>query len=210
VLPAKKRGFQLGSNSSTERPASEPEHLSRSDGTERSASEPEHLSRSDGSDQPSVRAGRLGRPHGLNGYLGLYVELEDVVYFHPGTTVFIQDRSYVVRAIRRADKGHHVAFENVMSRENAETIRNQDVLVVDRRTLDDHEFWPDDLVGLEVKPDGGRVVEVKYGPGQDRLVIERAGIRFEIPFVDPLVPVVDVEGGFIETAEIEGLIEPSM
>lgn len=196
--PVKKRGFQLGSNSSTERSGSEPEHLSRSDGSERS-----------GAEQPSVRAGRLGRPHGLNGYLGLYVELEDVVYFQLGTTVFIQDRPYVVRAIRRADKGHHVAFENVMSREDADTIRNEDILVVGRRSLDDHEFWPDDLVGLEVRPDGGRVVAVKYGPGQDRLVIEREGIRFEIPFVDPLVPVVDVEAGFIETAEIEGLIEPS-
>jgi 16S rRNA processing protein RimM len=167
------------------------------------------LSRSDGSDRPSVRAGRLGRPHGLNGYLGLYVELEDVIYFEPGSTVFIQDRPYVVRAVRRADKGHHVAFKNVLSREDAETIRNEDVLVVDRRTLDSHEFWPDDLVGLEVRPSGGKVVAVKYGPGQDRLVIERAGTRFEIPFVDPLVPVVDIEAGYIETAEIDGLTEPS-
>jgi 16S rRNA processing protein RimM len=53
------------------------------------------------------------------------------------------------------------------------------------------------------------VVAVNHGPAQDRLVIERDGVRFEVPFVDPLVPVVDVEAGYIETNEIEGLIEPS-
>ena len=167
------------------------------------------LGSSSSTNRPSVRAGRLGRPHGLNGFLGLYVEIEDVVYFEPGSSVFIQDRPYIVRAIRRADKGHHVGFKNVVSRADAETIRNEDVFVSERRMLESHEYWPDDLIGLEVRPDGGHVVALKHGPGQDRLVIERAGVRFEIPFVDPLVPVVDVEGGYIETAEIEGLIEPS-
>jgi 16S rRNA processing protein RimM len=46
---------------------------------------------------------------------------------------------------------------------------------------------------------------VDHGPSQDRLVIERSGTRFEVPFVDELVPVVDVAGGFVEVVEIEGL-----
>ena len=156
-----------------------------------------------------MRAGRLGRPHGLNGFLGLYVDPEDLVYFETGSTVYIKDRPYIVQTIRRADKGHHVVFENVVSREAADAIRNEDVLVIDRRTLEDHEFWPDDLVGLEVRPGGGTVVAVNHGPAQDRLVIERDGVRFEVPFVDPLVPVVDVEAGYIEMTEIDGLTESS-
>jgi ribosomal 30S subunit maturation factor RimM len=40
-------------------------------------------------------------------------------------------------------------------------------------------------------------------------VIERGGSRFEVPFVDELVPVVDIDGGFVEVVEIEGLTQPS-
>lgn len=87
----------------------------------------------------------------------------------------------------------------------AEEIRGNDVVVAQRRELADNEFWPDDLVGLEVKPGGGTVVSVTHGPSQDRLLIERDGNRFEVPFVDELVPVVDITAGFLEIAEIEGL-----
>jgi 16S rRNA processing protein RimM len=176
VLPAKKRGSQLESNSSTE--------------------------------SPDVRAGRLGRPHGLDGFLGLYVDPADLEYFDHGSTVFIQDRPFVVRAIRPADKGYQVAFDEVVDREGADRIRNLDVFVSERRTLGEQEFWPDQLVGLEVRPGGGTVVAIIHGPAQDRLVIEREGARFEIPFVDPLVPVVDLEAGYIETEEPHGLIDP--
>ncbi|MGB7860077.1 MAG: ribosome maturation factor RimM [Acidimicrobiia bacterium] len=162
-----------------------------------------------GSERPSTPAGRLGRPNGLKGFLGLYVEPEDLVYFEPGSTVFVGDRPLVVREIRRGAKGFEVAFADVTDRASAELIRNTELLVAERRSLDNHEFWPDDLIGLIVRPGGGRVVGVNHGPAQDRLVIERGEKRFEIPFVDALVPIVDVEEGFIEMVEIDGLSDLS-
>lgn len=155
-----------------------------------------------------VRAGRLGRPHGLDGFLGLYVDDPDLVYFDPGSTVFLGDEPHVVREIRRADKGYQVAFEGVRDRPGAESIRNRDVLVEHRRQLSEGEYWPEDLIGLEVRPSGGEVVDVSVGAAQDRLVVDRHGSRFEVPFVDAFVPVVDIEGGFVEVAEIDGLTEP--
>lgn len=155
-----------------------------------------------------VRAGRLGRPHGLDGFLGLYVDDSDLVYFDPGSTVFLDDEPHVVREIRRADKGYQVAFEGVTDRPGAESIRNLDVLVEQRRQLSEGEYWPEDLIGLEVRPGGGKVADVSVGAAQDRLVVDRHGSRFEVPFVDAFVPVVDIEGGFVEVAEIDGLTEP--
>lgn len=167
------------------------------------------LESSSSTDRPNVTAGRLGRPHGLDGFLGLYVEPEDLVYFDKGSVVFVKDRPHTVRAVRRADRGHQVAFEEVTGREGADDIRNCDVYVIERRPLEDGEFWPDQLVGLDVRPGGGKVVGVIHGPAQVRLAVERHGTVFEVPFVEALVPVVDLLGGYLELAEIEGLTEPT-
>lgn len=95
----------------------------------------------------------------------------------------------------------------------AEAIRGNDVITTQRRELGENEYWPEDLVGLEVRdPDGNRLGQVATlitGGAQDRLVIDAAEGRFEVPFVAALVPEVDVSGGVVVIAPIEGLIPPS-
>ncbi len=147
----------------------------------------------------------MGKPNGLEGYIGLYAESEDLVHFEPGSEVYVGDRPQTVRDLRSGKKGPQLAFEGVTDRPGAEALRGNDVFVTERRQLDEGEFWPADLVGLEVRPGGGQVVAVAHGPAQDRLVIERDGSRFEVPFVAALVPVVDPQAGFVEVVEIEGL-----
>ena len=155
--------------------------------------------------------GRLGRPHGLDGYIGLYVDEDDLVHFQPGKTVFVEGKSYVVDAIRRADRGHHLKLNGVNARVAAEAIRGNDVMAVERRELGENEYWPEDLVGLDARdPDGkglGKVSALVTGGAQDRLVIEGDGTKFEVPFVTELVPDVDLAGGFVVVNPIEGLIE---
>ncbi|MFO7300436.1 MAG: ribosome maturation factor RimM [Actinomycetes bacterium] len=153
-----------------------------------------------------VKVARLGRPHGLQGFLGLYVDDADLAYFEPGSTVLVGDRELTVRALRRGDKGWQVAFEEVPDRTAAEAIRNLDVLTTSERELEEGEFWDEDLIGLEVRPLGGVVVGVEHGPVQSRLVVEKDGVTFEVPFVADLVPVVDLEGGFVEVVLLEGLL----
>lgn len=153
-----------------------------------------------------MRVARLGRPHGLDGFLGLYVDEEDLVHFAVGSTVRVGEQAMTVRAIRRVDKGWQVAFEGVTGRDSADRIRNQDVFVDTLRELAEGEYWDDDLIGLEVRPVGGEVVGVDHGPVQSRLVIEKDGATFEVPFVEALVPVVDLDGGFIEIVDLQGLI----
>lgn len=157
--------------------------------------------------------GRLGRPHGLDGFLGLYIDESDVVIVQPGVTLFVGDVPRVVRAVRRVDRGYQVAFEDIDDRFLAEEIRGSDVYAEQRRDLGEGEFWPEDLIGLSVfDQDGARlgaVREVLFGPGQDRLLIDGdTGSVFEVPFVDDLVPVVDLGGARIEIVALPGLIEP--
>ena len=154
---------------------------------------------------PRVLVGRLGKPNGLEGFLGLYTELENLSSLEPPSTVFIDDRPFTVRALRQGKKGPQVAFEGVNDRPGAERLRGKEVFSPRRRQLEEGEFWPQDLVGLEVRPGGGVVVAVTHGAAQDRLIIQRQNIRFEVPFVEELVPIVDLDEGFVEVVEVEGL-----
>lgn len=153
-----------------------------------------------------ARVARLGRPHGLDGFLGLYVDPDDIVHFETGSVVYLEETPYQVREVRRVDRGFQVAFVGIDDRPSAEQIRNRDVLVTERRQLEEGEYWPEDLIGLEVRPSGGVVTGVENGPAQDRLVIERDGTVFQVPFVEALVPVVDVEAGYLEITPLDGLI----
>jgi 16S rRNA processing protein RimM len=113
--------------------------------------------------------------------------------------------------VRRTDRGFQIAFEEVTDRDSAEEVRGAEVSVAERRPLLEGEFWPDQLVGLLVVDESGDevgVVEsVRGGPGQDRLVVKGARGKFEVPFVDALVPVVDLEKGRVVIVAIPGLID---
>lgn len=168
---------------------------------------------SSSSTEPRYAVGRLGRPHGLDGYIGLYVDEVDLVYFEPGKSVLIMGDSYVVAEARGADRGHHLKLEGVDSREQAEAIRGNDVYVSERRELEADEFWPEELVGLEVRDAQGErlgaVTSLVTGGAQDRLVVDTGSGSYEVPFVRDLVPEVDLAAGFLVIAAIPGLIGSS-
>ena len=81
----------------------------------------------------------------------------------------------------------------------------------ERRSLDDDEYWPDQLVGLEVRVDGqqvGTIGEVIMGP-QTRLGVVMADqTEFQVPFVADLVPTVDLAAGYVEIVMLDGLVNP--
>ncbi|HEU4320676.1 MAG TPA: hypothetical protein VFS66_11400 [Acidimicrobiia bacterium] len=156
-----------------------------------------------------MRVGVLGKPNGLDGHIGIYIEPEDLVYLEPDAVVLVGGTEHTVRSLRQGKKGPQVAFVEVTERSQAEAIRGSEVHVGQRRELGESEFWPSDLVGLEVRPGGGVVTAVTHGAAQDRLEIERGGVVFEVPFVEQFVPVVDIDAGYVEVVEIDGLIPPS-
>jgi 16S rRNA processing protein RimM len=155
--------------------------------------------------------GRLGRPHGLDGFIGIYVDEDDVVSLEPGSLAYLGDDLHLVREIRRTDRGFQIAFDDVTDREGAEELRGASVAVAERRQLTEGEYWPEQLVGLVVFDEAGSelgmVEAVNPGPGQDRLVVRGDSGLFEIPFVEALVPVVDLERGRIEVVAVPGLID---
>lgn len=98
-------------------------------------------------------------------------------------------------------------------RNAAEKLRGQGLVIPasSRRDLGPDEFWPDELVGLDVI-DGagtvlGRVKTVETGFSQDRLIVATEDGEFIVPLVSELVPEIDVAGGRVMVELPEGLTD---
>ncbi|MCH7585391.1 MAG: 16S rRNA processing protein RimM [Acidobacteria bacterium] len=159
-----------------------------------------------------IAVGRIGKPHGLHGEITVLPDTDDLDRFAVGSS-FVTDtgRTLVIASVKPyRDKGLLLHFEGVRSRIEAENLRGI-LLTVDadtRRDLEEDEFWPDDLTGLDaVAPDGsvlGVVDRIEFGPGQDRLVVKTPlGVEVEVPFVSAIVG--DPANGQIVIDAPEGL-----
>lgn len=169
---------------------------------------------SSSTDSPVV-VGRIGRPHGVRGRVT--VVAAHPARFQPGAR-FVTDepepRPLVVRTVGRHAKGALIlGFEGITDRDAAEELRGANLTIPQsaRRQLEEEEFWPEELEGLEVRSPGGRqlgwVTGVVFGEAQDRLALELLeGRNVEVPFVDELVKEVRIEEGFLVIEPIEGLL----
>lgn len=165
-----------------------------------------------------IPVGYVRRAHGIRGDVvvrGLVADIRDKLA--PGSVVFTDEdapRSLTVSAIADTKDDYRVSFATIDNRNDADALRGVQLTVPasQRRVLDDGEFWPEDLVGCEVvDPEGGplgTVHEVILAGVQDRLVVIAAdGSRAEVPFVDALVPEVDVANDRIVADLPDGLFE---
>lgn len=167
--------------------------------------------RSNSSTDP-VPVGTVGPPHGLDGTVYVWPDTDDPTRFAPGTGLLVGGIRMRVEKTRRSSERLFVKFAEVSNRTSAEKLRGMVVSIEERRRRDlgSDEFWPDELEGLEVRnPKGapvGRVKGVIWAAAQNRIAIETpAGVR-EAPFVDELVPEVNLEEGYLILMDIPGLI----
>ena len=117
-------------------------------------------------------------------------------------------------AFRPQGDGIRLAFEGVTDRTSAEALRGDEMwaeVPADESPAGDGEYWDRQLVGLRVLnhagAEVGRVASVGHLPAQDHLVIATPEGERRVPFVEALVPVVDLEAGFVRLADVPGLID---
>jgi 16S rRNA processing protein RimM len=167
--------------------------------------------------------GRLGRPHGLKGELTVSVRTDDAEgRFVPGARFLTRpDVGVLTLAAARTHTGRWVLrFADVLSREDAEQLRDVELLVDASLDEPEEDAWPvAALVGLRAEHvDGtllGTVVALEAGLAQDLLVVQtgstgstgRPGGRVLVPFVSALVPEVDVDGGRVVLDPPGGLFD---
>ena len=158
--------------------------------------------------------GRIVGLHGKDGAVRIRVESDHPQRFVPPArfrTGLPGAPLLVLRSVRTHSGAPIAEFAGITSAEHAERLVGAELLIneADRRALESGEYWPDQLIGLEVRVGSSTVgvVDDLIEAPQDRLLVRCLdGSAAEIPFVEPLVPEVDVNGGWLRLDPPEGLL----
>ena len=163
-----------------------------------------------------LQVARIGKPHGIRGEVTVQV-LTDAPEdrFVPGVVFEIEHpgiKTLTVEGARWNKEILLLAFEEILDRNVAETMRGAKLFIETEDTEDEGEGWYEhELVDLEARVDDkviGKVTALRTGNVQDLLVIETsAGDEVYLPFVTGMVPEVDVKGGFIVATPPAGLFD---
>lgn len=170
-----------------------------------------------------VAVATIGRAHGLRGEVALVLRTDqpserlargrvlDVVGGPDGAP-----RTLTIAATRTQQDRWYVRFEEVASRTDAEALRGAELeLEIDREeeAEEDPDAWyASELTDLAVRGADGRdlgvVADLEHYPAQDLLIVRTPdGRRVMLPFVEQLVPEVDLDARVIIADPPGGLFE---
>lgn len=168
-------------------------------------------------DTERVLIGTLGKPHGLRGELTVFLRTDEPERrFPPGASVEVGPggKPMTVRANRWNSGVLLLTLEGVADRTAAEALRGAEVwtrVPTGEAPTEEGEFYDRQLIGLEVRDAtgrrAGRVASVLHNPGQDLLVVDADGTERLVPFVTALVPTVDLAAGYLQVADVRGLLD---
>lgn len=147
-------------------------------------------------------AGRVGRPHGLDGSFHLTAVRPGLLALD--RAVRVGDRELALERLAGTDERPIVRLEGHVGREAAEALRGEELLVPRSAAppLEEDEWYAADLEGLAVA-DGSRpvgvVTELMALPSCEVLRVAREGEpELLVPFVSDAVRSVDLEAGTVD------------
>lgn len=161
--------------------------------------------------------GVIGRPHGVRGEVAVELRTDEPERrFAPGQVLREEGgtRLFTVRSVRDHSGRLLVRFAELVDRAGAEAARGTLLIAAvepNQRPAEPGEFYDRQLIGLRVTtPDGtdvGTVGSVLHLPAQDVLEIQTAAGARLVPFVEALVPDVDLEAGRLTVVDLAGLLD---
>ena len=169
-----------------------------------------------------VQISRIGKAHGLRGEVTVELFTSDPQgRLAPGATLVTEATpgSGVPKTLTVASARDHngtwlIGFDGIPDRTGAEGLRGTRLRAPRAVPADDEAdgYYESDLVGLAVRdPAGeslGEVIALVTGTAQDRLVLRLLdGVEVEVPFVEAIVPIVEVAGGYVVVDAPAGLFD---
>lgn len=162
--------------------------------------------------------GRVVKSHGIRGEVAVEVTTDDPdLRFAVGERLTGKqagkERLLTVKTRRPHQARLLVSFEEVPDRTQADSLRGMKFFAAPlARSLDadPDEFYDHELIGLRVMQGGehiGEVTGVMHTPGRQILEVAYQGREVLVPFVLDIVPVVNLEEGWLEITPPEGLLD---
>ncbi|RPE32444.1 ribosome maturation factor RimM [Kitasatospora cineracea] len=164
--------------------------------------------------------GKIGRAHGIRGDVSVEVRTDEPeLRLGPGA-VLLTDPAATGPLTVESGRVHSgrllLRFAGVKDRTAAEALRGTMLIAEidpDETPEDPDEYYDHQLIGLDVVlADGtpvGELTEVVHLPYQDLLTVERPdGTEVLIPFVEQIVPTIDLDEQRVVITPPPGLIDP--
>jgi len=162
-----------------------------------------------------VTVGRIGKPHGIRGQVTLEVRTDEPeLRFAPGTTLNREGGSDLIVSEFHWHSGRVLLkLVGVDSRSAAEELRDS-IITVERAESEvpeeSDEYYDSNLMGCEVRSVAGELIgtvtDVLHLPSQEVLVVTQGTAEYLIPFVESIVPEIDIAGKRITVDPPEGLL----
>ncbi|HET7781975.1 MULTISPECIES: ribosome maturation factor RimM [Micrococcaceae] len=164
-----------------------------------------------------LQVARIGKPHGIRGEVTVQV-LTDAPgdRFVPGAEFTVEPAAVGPLTVNSARWNKDIlllGFDGIETRNEAETLRGAKLFIeTEELEEDDDEGWYEhELVGLEARVGStvvGKVAALNTGTAQDLLMVTTPeGGEILVPFVEQIVPEVNIEEGYILLTPPEGLFE---
>ena len=160
-----------------------------------------------------VQVARIGKPHGLRGEVTVLV-LTDAPdsRFAVGTEFAAEPATLGTLTVRSARWNKDIlllGFEGTNTRNDAELLRGATLFFESEDDTDDDAWYEHELLNLEVRVGTekvGTVAGLRTQAVQDLLLVkDNGGDEVLVPFVDEIVPEVNIEEGYILLTPPAGL-----
>lgn len=168
-----------------------------------------------------LRVCRIGRAQGLKGEVNVTVFTDDPERrFAPGSVLRTKDgRAFTVERSRKFRERWIVLFDGVTDRNASEALNGTELFCEpdsEEEMEEEDAFYPDDLIDLDVLVGEdaetaqkiGTVSDVLDSPAQFLLEVRKDadGTTALVPFVEQIVPEVDLDEGYVRLTPPDGLL----
>ena len=160
--------------------------------------------------------GRVVKSHGIKGEVAVEVTTDspearytvgEVLHGKQGK----KEHELTIATVRPHKGRLLISFDEIPDRTAADSLRGTQFFAAPIEDPDDDGFYDHELEGLRVMLDGepiGEVTGVTHGPTQSLLEVAlESGKEALVPFVEEIVPEVDLDAGTCTITPPEGLLE---